>query len=207
MMELPNPLRIRLSRRLVRAASACSPDSDQMSLGELVATLGDRSFGWCILVFTLLNFVPFPPGTDMILSLPVLMLTAQMVLGFDSVWLPGFVSRIRIGRRGFQKLVMRFGPMMRRIEKVIRPRHEWVFTAPAERMLGAFLFLVGIALFAPIPFSGYLTALTLCIASIGMIERDGLVTLAGAALGLVAIIVTASAGMMIYLGAEAVLAH
>lgn len=97
MIDLPTPLRVRLSRRLVRAASTCSPESDRMSLGELVASLGDRSFGWCILVFTLVNMLPLPPGTDMILSLPVLMLTAQMALGFDRVWLPGFLTRIAWG--------------------------------------------------------------------------------------------------------------
>lgn len=207
MIDLPNPLRVRLSRRLVRAASVCGPDadSDRISLGALVTTLGDRSFGWCILVFTLINMLPLPPGTDMILSLPVLMLTAQMALGFDQVWLPGFVARIRVGRRSFQKLVMRVGPLMRRIEKVLRPRHEWLFAPPAERLLGAFLFLVSIALFAPIPFSGYLTATTLVIASIGLIERDGLVALAGAGLGLFAIFVTGAAGVMLFLGAEAAL--
>lgn len=205
MIELPSPLRARLSRRLVRAASTCSPESDRVSLGELAASLGDRSFGWCILVFTLINMLPLPPGTDMILSLPVLMLTAQMALGFDQVWLPGFLARIRVGRRSFQKLVLRLGPLMRRIERVIRPRHEWLFAPRAERLLGGFLFLVAIALFAPIPFSGYLTATTLVIASIGMIERDGLVTLAGAGLGLVAILVTAGAGTMLFLGAEAAL--
>jgi hypothetical protein len=63
--------------------------------------------------------------------------------------------------------------------------------------------LVGLALFAPIPFSGYMPALAIALAGIGLIERDGIVALAGATLGAVAIGVTAGLGAMFFLGAEA----
>jgi hypothetical protein len=202
-INLPTPLRRRLSRRLVRAAARDRGTAEDMSLGELIETLGDRSFGWCILLFGLINMLPMPVGSNMVTSIPVILLTGQMALGLDRVHLPRFVLRRRVGRKRFQKLVLWLGPVIRPVERLVRPRMPQVFAYRSERILGCFLFVVALALFAPIPLSGYIPAAALCLAAIGLVERDGLVTLAGAGLGLVAIAVTVVVGVMIVLGAEA----
>lgn len=199
------PFRRYLSNRLVRAAH--DPDRRaEMTLAELVASLGERSMGWSLLVFALINLLPLPMGTDMITAIPVLVVTSQIARGYQELRLPGFIARRRVGRKGFQKLVLRLGPLLRPIERVLKPRLSWLFEPGAERLLGSFLFLVGFALFLPIPLSGYLPAAALALAGIGLIERDGLVALAGAALGLVAIGVTIALGTMFVLGAEALVA-
>jgi hypothetical protein len=188
---------------LVRAAARDRGTAEDMSLGELIETLGDRSFGWCILLFGLINMLPMPVGSNMVTSIPVILLTGQMALGLERVHLPRFVLRRRVGRKRFQKLVLWLGPVIRPVERLVRPRMPQVFAYRSERALGCFLFVVALALFAPIPLSGYIPAAALCLAAIGLVERDGLVTLAGAGLGLVAIAVTVVVGVMIVLGAEA----
>jgi hypothetical protein len=201
-LKPPLPFRRYLSNRLVRAAH--DPDrSAEMTLAELVASLGDRSMGWALLVFALINLLPLPMGTDMITAIPVLVVTAQIAFGYDKLRLPGFVARRRIGRKGFQKLVLRLSPLLRPIDRMLEPRLVWLFAPPAERVFGAWLCLVGLALFAPIPLSGYLPAFAIALAGIGLIEKDGRVALAGAALGVIAIGATAALGVMIFSGAEA----
>ena len=200
------PLRFRryLANRLVRAAH--DPDrSEELSLADLVASLGERSMGWALLVFALINLLPLPMGTDMITAIPVLVVTTQIALGYDELRLPGFIARRRISRKRFQKLVLRLGPVLRPIERVLKPRLLWLFAGKAERALGCFLCLVGLALFAPIPFSGYMPAFAIALAGIGLIERDGLVALAGAAVGLAGIGVTIAFGTMLFLGADALI--
>ena len=199
------PFRRYLSNRLVRAAH--DPDrSAEMTLAELVSSLGERSMGWSLLVFALINLLPLPMGTDMITAIPVLVVTYQIARGYDELRLPGIVARRRIGRKGFQKLVLRLGPLLRPVERMLKPRLSGLFEPGPERLFGGFLFLVGLALFAPIPFSGYLPALALALAGIGFIERDGLVALAGAVLGLAGIGVATALGTMFFLGAEALVA-
>jgi hypothetical protein len=144
-----------------------------------------------------------PVGSNMVTSIPVILLTGQMAIGLERVHLPRFVLRRRVGRKRFQKLVLWLGPVIRPVERLVRPRMPQVFAYRSERILGCFLFVVALALFAPIPLSGYIPASALCLAAIGLVERDGLVTLAGAGLGLVAIAVTVVVGVMIVLGAEA----
>lgn len=191
MNDPAGPFRRRLSLRLVRAARDPQHRPD-MSLGDLVASLGDRSFGWCILVFALVNLLPFPPGATMLTALPLMLVTGQMALGLPQLWLPDLLMRRSLGRRRFQRLVLWLGPTFRPIERLVRARHGYVFAPRAERLLGWLLFAVSVALFFPIPVSAYLPALALLVAAIGLVERDGLVVLAGALLGLVAIAVTAT---------------
>jgi hypothetical protein len=56
----------------------------------------------------------------------------------------------------------------------------------------------------PIPLSSYLPAIALFVAGIGLVERDGVVTLIGAAFGVVSIVVTATVTGLIVAGVLAV---
>lgn len=196
------PFRRYLANRLVRAAH--DPDrSERMSLAELVASLGERSLGWALVVFALVNLLPLPMGSDTITAIPVLIVTAQIALGYDELRLPDFIARRRIGRKHFQKLALRLGTLFRPVERALKPRLAWLFEPPGERLFGGWLFVVALALAAPIPLTGYVPALAIALAGIGLIERDGIVALAGAALGLVGIGLTVTAATMLVAGAEA----
>jgi hypothetical protein len=200
----PLPFRRYLANRLVRAAH--DPDgSERISLAELVASLGERSMGWALLVFALVNLLPLPMGSDTITAIPVLIVTTQIALGYDELRLPGFIARRRVGRKRFQKLVLRLGAVFRPVERALKPRLARLFEPRAERILGCYLFVVALALAAPIPLTGYLPACAIALAGIGLIERDGLVALAGAAVGLAGIGVTIAFGTMLFLGADALI--
>jgi hypothetical protein len=198
------PIRRRVSRILMRAAGRPS-DPDEISVGNMVLGLGDRSFGWSLLLFSLVNMVPMPIGSTLITGIPPMIVTAQMALGYHHVWLPGFVTRRMVGRRGFQKVVLRFRPIIGPIERMLRPRLPWMFRPRAERLAGALLFAVAFALFLPMPGSGFLPATALLISAIGVIERDGWVLLAGLGLGIVSIVVTAAVVGLLFEGAQALL--
>src|SRR3546814_18141475 len=88
-----------------------------------------------------------PIGSNSITGVPLLLLTAHMVLGFSHVRLPDFIDRRPVSRRGFQRTVLRLQPVLRPLERIIRPRLGWLFGQSCERILGAYLFLVTFALF------------------------------------------------------------
>jgi len=202
-INLPNPFRRPLSRRLVRAAKGPA-DIERMSVRELMDTLGDRSFGWCVIVFALLNLIPLPIGANMITSLPLILVTAQMSLGFERVRLPEMIMRRTFNRRSFQKLVLRLGPVMRPIERMTGLRLPMMFSPVQERVLGVFLLVVSIVLFMPVPVATWLLAISLLVSGIGLVERDGLITFAGVLLGCLSIAATVAIGIMVLHGAEAI---
>jgi hypothetical protein len=178
-------------------------NADAVPLGTVLADLGDRSFGWSIMVFALFNLIPMPIGSNMITALPLLLLTAQMALGLPHVRLPGFINRRRVSRRGFQRVVLRLKPVLGPLERIIRPRHPWLFQPRCERLVGACLFVVATALFLPIPLSGFISAFALFITAVGLAERDGSITLLGLGIGAAAIGVTLAAAATIVIGVQA----
>jgi hypothetical protein len=191
-----------MSRTLFRAASRRA-NTDSLSIGALIAGLGDRSFGWSILLFSLVNLIPMPIGTNMVTALPLILLTGQMAAGFEHVRLPRLITRRGVNRRGFQRVVLRLQPVIRPIEKIVRTRHVWLFRPKNERIIGFLLLAVSLALFVPIPLSGFIPATALFITAFGLVERDGLVTLAGVVFGVISILITLVVGGMLWAGVYA----
>ena len=191
-----------MSRRLLWAVRRCG-DSSAVPLGEVLTDLGNRSFGWAILLFGLVNLIPMPFGSQMLTALPLLLLTAQMVLGFSHVRLPAFVNERCVSRRRFQRVVLRLQPVLRPLERILQPRLVWLFQRSSERLIGVLLFLVAIALFLPIPLSGFVAAFALFITGVGLSERDGLVTLLGLAIGCAALGVSTAEAVTIVAGMKA----
>jgi hypothetical protein len=178
-----------MSRTLLNAANRRrTPDS--VSVEAVLTDLGDRSFAWAMLFFALLNLIPAPPGSTLLTAVPHLIITSQMALGYHHVRLPAFVTRRRVPRDGLRAIVIRLRPLIRPIERVIRPRWPGMFTRRNERIIGAMLFAVAAALFIPLPGSGAIPAFALLVSSLGLLERDWLVTAAGLVIGAISIVVT-----------------
>ena len=66
------PGRVRTSDLLANYARHLN--GERVTLGELVALLGNRSFGLLLLLFALPNLVPLPPGSSTVFGLPLLLL-------------------------------------------------------------------------------------------------------------------------------------
>ena len=195
-------MRRTVSRVLFQAAGKPA-ESDEVSVGTMILALGDRSFGWTMLLFALVNMVPMPIGSTLITAIPLMLLSGQMALGFRHIRLPGFVSRIKVGRRRFKGVVLRMKPVIQPIERVVRPRMVWLFSRRNERLIGALLFAVACALFIPLPGSGFIPATAMLISAIGLVERDGAVLTGGLVLGAASIVITIMVAGAVIAGIEA----
>src|SRR3546814_13685663 len=117
--------------------------------------------------------------------------------------MPYFIDSRRVSRRRFKRMVLRLRSVLRPLERIIRPRLEWLFGQPCERILGAYLFLVAFALFLPIPLSGFIPAFALFLTGVGLAERDRAIPLLGMAIGLAAIANTGDAGATLAIRVQA----
>lgn len=146
---------------------------ERISVHDMVETMRARAFGALLLIFAFPNILPTPPGTAGILGLPLLFLSAQMMLGLDP-WLPGFIARRSMARSTFQTLVERITPWLSRAERLLRARMELLAHPRAQRLLGALCLIVSVALVLPVPFANLVPSVALCIIGLGVLERDGL---------------------------------
>lgn len=155
-------------------------DSDRVSIGNLLAALGDRAIGALMFVFAAPNVVPAPPGLSGILGAPLVFLAAQLMLGMKP-WLPGVITRRSIARNDLQTLVRRLSPWLARAEKLLRPRWSVLTRPPFEYAVGLLCFVLAVVIVLPIPLGNILPALALSMLALGVLERDGLWVIAGTA--------------------------
>lgn len=175
------------------------------TLGGLLASLGDRSFGWALLLFSLVNLLPLPLGSTLVTALPLLLLSAQLAMGYPYLRLPRFLAQRRIDEAALRRTVIRLRPISRPVERLVRPRMIWLFHGRNERLLGLALFVIAFTLFLPIPLSGWFPAISLLVSGFGLIERDGLISAFGLVLGAVSVLVTLAVVMTVSAGARAVI--
>ncbi|WP_435105248.1 exopolysaccharide biosynthesis protein [Arhodomonas sp. AD133] len=188
-----------LARTLLRAARPRTPTAS-MTVGELIDNLGSQSFGWCLLLFAMLNLMPMPIGSNMVTALPLICLAVQVALGLDCVRLPQLITRRRLDHRRFRSTVVRARPVIRFLEGLIRPRQGRLLDPMFTRPLGLLLLVFSLALFAPIPLSGFIPAGALFLIALGMVARDSVALLAGIVLGVVAVGITIGVGGAIVAG-------
>lgn len=156
---------------------------EEFSIGTIVDELGERAFGALMFIFAVPNIFPTPPGTSAILGLPLVILTFQLMVGRQTLWLPDAIRRRRIDPGLISSFVRRALPTLVRFEKILKPRFSFIVLSNlAERVIGLVSFLLAIVLFMPIPFGNILPAAAIALLALGLAERDGLAATMGYAL-------------------------
>lgn len=169
-------------------AFATNFSAERVRVRDITESLGQRSFGFILLIFALPNSLPILgiPGVSTITGLPMLFVAVQMALGHNRVYLPNWIADSSLATSDFQKLIFKVVPWLQRIEKLMRPRIILLTQGSAERWLGGFCVLLAFLLVLPIPLGNLLPALGILFIALGLIERDGVCVLLGIAIGVAA---------------------
>ncbi|MDP9837380.1 hypothetical protein J2T09_002132 [Neorhizobium huautlense] len=163
---------------------------ERISVGDILASMDDRAIAALIFVFAVPNCFPTPPGTSSVLGVPLIFLTAQLMLGMKP-WLPRLIADRSMTRTDFAAMMARTQPWIIKAERMLKPRLRIFATPLAERLLGCLCLILAIVLALPIPLGNMLPALALCIIAFGILEKDGVWTIAGTATGVVSLGVVA----------------
>ncbi len=120
-------------------------DSTHITIGDLLRSMDGRAFGALLLIFAFPNVLPAPPGLAAFLGLPLLYLSAQMMLA-RLPWLPPFIDKRSLSRDNFRSLIDRGNPILARVEKLLDERLIALTSAPAERVLGALCLILSLVI-------------------------------------------------------------
>jgi hypothetical protein len=149
------------------------------TVSELIDVFQDRTFGALMLLFALLNLIPLPPGSSFILGAPLVVLSAQVMLGFRKIWLPQRVLRVRVRASDLGRVTKHMAPYLRWVERLLNPRLTVFFGGGGDRVIGLICLALAGLLFLPIPFANMLPALAIAFFSLALIEKDGIAALIG----------------------------
>lgn len=156
-----------------------SKPDPKLYLGEVVNAFGERAFGALLLLFGLLNALPLPPGATAVLGIPLLLLSIQLVLRTDQLWMPRWALKRSIDREAYRKNAARVARPIRTVERLSRPR-LLVLTGPvSELTIGLACTLLALIVMLPVWSTNMFPAFTIAIFGFGMMQRDGVAVLLG----------------------------
>lgn len=173
-----------LLETLVRDAPA-----PEVTLGWVVTSLRERSFGIVMLLIGLVALLPgASPFVGVLLAIPAI----QMILDRDEPVLPSRLANRRFSTQRLGRLIARLTPTLRRIERVVRPRWRTPF-GTRKRVVGLIMLLLGATLLVPVPFSHVPPVIAIMLLAFAFLEEDGLILAIAVTVALISLAISAAA--------------
>ncbi len=149
----------------------------KVSVGDFTEKLSHRAFGLIIFIFGIINGIV--PGVSVIFSIPILIIGVQMILGQNKIWLPKWIAKRKFSENHLSSALGKTIPVLKFIEKFIRPRLNFLTTDIAEKFIALILIALALVVFLPLPGFNLLPAAAMCLIALGILEKDGLLILIG----------------------------
>jgi hypothetical protein len=159
--------------------------SDRLTVGDILFVLRDRAFALLVVLLGLPNCLPMPPPVPLVSGLLLALVAVQIIAGRPAPWLPRALLHRSIARADVERAVLRAAPIFRRLERFSRPRMTILETAVSIRAIGVILLILAVGIiFALPPIVGQIPlGVAVCLLGLGLVERDGVVVLAGLVIG------------------------
>ena len=171
----PLPLSQRLAQIIESNAAA-----ERLSFTDLAAQLHSRAWGGLLFIFAAINVLPLPPGTSVFFAIPLMIVSAQMVLGRASPWFPAWINRRGVRKTELERLIAKIQGVETRIERVLKPRLARLTGPTATRLIGLVCLLLALLAAVPIPLFHIAPAAAILLFGLALIYRDGALVIAAA---------------------------
>lgn len=157
---------------------------DEITLGQLFEAMEERAFGLLLLLLALPCCLPFIYLLPQIVALPMLFLAGQLAWGRHSPWLPAALAGRRVGVASMVRVIERARPWLAIAEWIAHPRLAALSGRTGSRIAGALLLIPTASILVPLPLTNTVPGIGVAVASVGLVERDGLLLVAGILIGL-----------------------
>lgn len=177
---------------------------ERIGIDAILEGLHERGFGILLLIFSLPMALPLPvpPGINVILALPIVLLTAQQSIGRHTIWMPDNLKKKTISRDTFHGFLDKATPFLETLEIIIKPRLGFMTQGVFSNIIGVLGLVMALTTMIPLPLTNTVPCIGISIMAIGVLSRDGLAVLAGALIGIGWVILLAWA--VIFLGTEGI---
>jgi hypothetical protein len=183
------------------ASSAAAPKDERVSdeierwragtgpktLGSLIELFGEKAFAVMFVFLLGLPALPLPTaGATHVLEVIAVLLSLQLIIGRDEVWLPERWKRIEFDGPKQKRFVNGLVKMIRWLERFTRPRLRWAFDhRVSNAVFGLAVLLLSIGAFVAPPFSGLdtLPALGGVLLSLAVLMEDFALVIAALVVG------------------------
>ncbi|MBR8827484.1 MAG: exopolysaccharide biosynthesis protein [Gomphosphaeria aponina SAG 52.96 = DSM 107014] len=163
----------------------------KVKLADILLLAEERIFGFLFVILSLPSALPIPaPGYSIPFGVLMFLLAIQLLGGAKQPWLPAKMMNGSMKLESVQGVVKGGMPWLERIEAITRPRMSYICTSLSGRIvIGVAIALMSVFMMIPIPGTNTLPAMGIFITAFGMQEDDGLISLGGLVVCLIATVV------------------
>ncbi|HTR17403.1 MAG TPA: exopolysaccharide biosynthesis protein [Acetobacteraceae bacterium] len=144
--------------------------ADSFTLGWLMGSLRERSFG---IIMLLLALVAIAPGVAPVAGLLLMVPAFQMIAGQPAPVFPRRIAARPLPTRRLAASLRRAVPVLRYLETMIHPRWPTLVERTKRLVGGVVVMLSSIVVFVPIPLTNVIPALAIALISLAYLEEDG----------------------------------
>jgi hypothetical protein len=153
----------------------------RVSIGEMMDSVGRRTFGPVVLLVGLILVTPLSgvPGMPTLMGLLTLLTLGQVLVGRKHFWLPGWLAQRQIPRKKLVQGLEMLRPPARRIDHLIRPRLALLVRGFGLYVMALACMIIAVVMPATeiVPFSASIAGFALMTFGLAMISKDGLLAL------------------------------
>ncbi|MGV3578824.1 exopolysaccharide biosynthesis protein [Brevundimonas sp.] len=171
-----------------------------LTLHQIRDRLDERAYGLLILILSIPCLVPGLYGVPQAVGVIIILVAAQLLTGREEPWLPRWVLNLRAKGKWLKAMADFAETRLGWIDRLSRPRLLMFATGAGERLAALFMILATLTIV--LPMTNTIPSIALALLSVGLIQRDGLFVLGGAAVatGWLTLLAVLAFGLLI--GAE-----
>jgi hypothetical protein len=153
------------------------PGEEAISVRDVLDRLDGRAFGLLLLVLALPNCIPNVPGISTVFGILLFAPALQMIFGAGHPWLPRRLANYKIDPVTFRKGIDWALPSLMRVEKLVRPRLQFLTEKPVTIWFGIQTLILAMILILPIPFGNWPPGMSVAALAVALLQRDGVLAL------------------------------
>jgi hypothetical protein len=179
------------------------------TLGSLIDMFEEKSFAVLFVVLLGVPALPLPTGgATHVFEVIAVLLALELIVGRDQIWLPERWRSVELAGEHQQRFIAALMRMIRRLERISRPRLRFLFDHRASSIVFGALVVGGSAgAFLAPPFTGLdtLPALGVVLLSLGVLLEDVLVVLVALVVGVAGVALETVLGTAVLHGLDSLL--
>lgn len=161
-------------------------EGDSITIKALLEQFHERGFGFFLFMIALPAALPIPAlGLNTIIALPLMILTLQQAIGKRVVWVPQRWHDKTVSKKTIDGFVDKAASWVRRLEYFIKPRLIFMTQGVFSHFIGIAGFIMALSVAIPLPLTNTVPSFGIAVMAIGVLMRDGLAVIFGAAVGFV----------------------
>lgn len=164
-----------------------APDA-VLTCSDLLQLVGTRSHLIAILIFSLLNLLPAPPGYNFTMALIILVLSVLLLMGRE-MGLGKRIGQMRLPIGIVTKLLDAMTLLARWSARISSPRLQGLAGPAVMPVFALIAIVLAVGMLAPIPFTNMLPSIGLAVMCVAVLNHDGLLLWAGVVVGIVGVII------------------